>query len=103
MGGHSFLAWRAISETHLLEGRREPREPLGSQSRELDKRLSHMLRHYGFQDSPPRREKSAPLGFVMLAFAQAKPDAFDQCMANLLVISLLFCLRSCEYTKTIFH
>ena len=39
----------------------------------------------------------------MVAVAQAKLDAFRQCMVNLLIISLLFCLRSCEYTKTNSH
>ena len=53
--------------------------------------------------SPPRREKAVPLGFVMVAVAQAKPDAFNQCMADLLVIALFFCLRSCQYTKTNSH
>ena len=36
----------------------------------------------------------------MFAVARAKPDAFNQCMADLLAISLFFCLRYCEYTKT---
>ena len=54
-----------------------------------------MIRHYGFQAPPPRRENSDPLGFVMMAVAQAKPDAFDQCTADLLVIYLLFYLRYC--------
>ena len=62
-----------------------------------------MLRHYGFQDPPPWIEKVVPLGFVMLAIAQSKPYAFDQCVADLLVIALFFCLRSCEYTKTNSH
>ena len=36
----------------------------------------------------------------MVAVAQAKLYAFNQCMADLLVIALFFCLSSCEYTKT---
>ena len=96
-------AWRAIAKTHLLEGRRDPQKPLGSHSRELDKRLSSMLHHFFFQDIPSRREKAVPLGFVMVAVAQARLDAFNQYMADLLVITLLFCLRYCEYTKTNTH
>ena len=46
-------AWRAISENHLPEGRRDPWKPLGSHIRELNKRLSGMIRPYGFQDPPP--------------------------------------------------
>ena len=46
------LAWCAISKTHLLEGRRDPRKLLGSHSQDLDKRLSPMLCHYVFQDPP---------------------------------------------------
>ena len=96
-------AWRAISKTHLPEGRRDPRKPLGSHRPDLDKRLSCMLRHYGLQDPPPWSEKEVLLCFVMVAVAQAKLDAFNQCMADLLVIALFFCLRSCEYTKTNSH
>ena len=46
-------SWRAIAKTRLLEGHQDPRKPLGLHSRELDKRLSRMLHHYGFHDSPP--------------------------------------------------
>ena len=52
---------------------------------------------------PPRREKSVTLGFVMVAVSQAKLDAFDQWMTDLLVISLFLCLRSCDYTNTNYH
>ena len=52
---------------------------------------------------PPRREKSVTLGFVMVAVSQAKLDAFDQWMTDLLVISLFLCLRSCDYTNTNSH
>ena len=52
---------------------------------------------------PPRSEKEVPLGFVMAAVAQSKPDAFDQCMSDLLIISIFFCLHPCECTKTNSH
>ena len=46
-------AWRAVAEVHLLEGRPDPRKPPGSSSRNMDKRLTRMLRHWGYQDPPP--------------------------------------------------
>ena len=49
------------------------------------------------------RERSAPLGFMMFAVARSKLDAFNQCMADLLVIALFFCLCYCEYNKTNSH
>ena len=52
---------------------------------------------------PPRREQAFHLRFSVVAVAQAKPDAFDQCMADLLGIAILFCLRYCEHTKTNSH
>ena len=39
----------------------------------------------------------------MFAIAKSKPDAFEQFMADLLVIALLFCIRSCEYINTNSH
>ena len=36
----------------------------------------------------------------MFAITQDKLDSFNQCMADLLVIALFFCLCSCKYTKT---
>ena len=53
-------AWRAVAEVHLLEGRPDPRKPSGSSSRDLDKRLTRMLRHWGYQDphTPEERKKS---------------------------------------------
>ena len=45
--------WRDIAKTHLLECRRDPRNPLGSHRRYLYKHLSYMLRHYGFQYPSP--------------------------------------------------
>ena len=46
-------AWHAIAETHLMEGRKDPWKLLGTHSQYFSKRLSRMLRHYGFQDPPP--------------------------------------------------
>ena len=46
-------AWQAFAEVHLLEGRPNPRKPPGSSSRDLEKRLTRMLRHWGYQDPPP--------------------------------------------------
>ena len=62
-------AWRAVAKVHLLEGHPDPRKPPGSSSRDLDKRLTRMIRHWGYQDLPPRREKEIPLGFVVSASA----------------------------------
>ena len=39
---------RDIAKTQLLESRQYPQKPLGAHSRELNKRLSRMLCHYGF-------------------------------------------------------
>ena len=96
-------AWRDIAKTCLLEGLREPWKPLGPHSRDLDKRLSRMIHHYGFQDPPQWHEKSVPLGFVMVAVAQSNREAFEQCMLDILVIVLFFCLRYCGYNKTNSH
>ena len=49
-------AWRAVAEVHLLEGRPNPRKPPGSSIRDLDKRLTRMLCHWGYQDPPPPEE-----------------------------------------------
>ena len=95
--------WSAVAEVHLLEGRPDPRKPPGSSSRDLEKRLTRMLRHWGYQDPPPQREKAIPLGFVVFAAAHADADAFSQCRADLIIFALFFCLRSCEYTKTNSH
>ena len=85
--------------------RPDPRKPPGSSSRDLDKRLTRMLRHWGYQDPPPppRREKAISLGFVLFAAAHADADAFSQCWADLIILALFFCLRPCEYTKTNSH
>ena len=49
-------AWRAVAEVHLLEGHPDPRKPPGSSIRNLDKRLTRMIRHWGYQDPPsPKR------------------------------------------------
>ena len=58
------LAWRAIYETHLLEGRRDPQKPLGLNSRELENLFSRMIRHYGFQDPPHGVKSQSPWVFV---------------------------------------
>ena len=106
----SFKCLDTISKTRLLEVLQDPRKPLGLHRRELENCLSRMLLHYGLQYHPPphpptpsRREKSVPLGFWMVAVSQAKMDAFNQFMADLLVISLLFCLRSFDYTNTNYY
>ena len=52
-------AWRAVAEVHLLEGRPDPRKPPGSSSRDLDKRLTRMLRHWGYQDPHPKERKQS--------------------------------------------
>ena len=39
----------------------------------------------------------------MFAAAHADAAAFSQCWSDLIIISLFFCLRSCEYTKTNSH
>ena len=56
-----YLLWRAISTTHLLEGQRDPRKPLGLATRELDLRLSRQLIYYSFLDQPAHQEKEMPL------------------------------------------
>ena len=63
--------WRAIIETHVLEGLQDPRKPRGSTAKELDKRLTRQLRHYSYQDPPSKREKSVPLGLVVKAVESA--------------------------------
>ena len=37
-----------------------PQKRPGSSSKDLDKRLSHMTRHYSLVDPPPKREKAIP-------------------------------------------
>ena len=54
-------AWRAIAEVHLLEGLHDPRKPKGFSCKELDKRLSRMLRHYSYQDPLPLVRRRFPL------------------------------------------
>ena len=56
-----------------------------------------------FSGPPPWREKAVPLDFLMVAVAESKMDDFDQFRADLLVITLLFRLRSFEYGKTNSH
>ena len=95
-------AWRAVAQTHLLEGRPDPRKPSNSTSTSLDLRLSRQLRHYSFQDPPPKREKAVPLGLVM-DIAKSALTLRERCIADLIILALFFCLRSCEYTKTASH
>ena len=52
--------WCAVAKVHLLEGRPDPRKPPGSRIRKLDKRLTRMLRHWGYQE-PPSEERSQSL------------------------------------------
>ena len=96
-------AWRAIAETHLLEGLPDPRKRPGSSAKDLDKRLSRMTRHYSLVDPPPKREKAIPLGLVISIGGQADSSPKAQCTADLIQIGLFFCLRSCEYTKSASH
>ena len=96
-------AWRAIAEIHLLEGLTDPRKPSGAATKDLDKRLSRMLRHYSFQDPPSKREKAIPLGLVMSLAAAAGASPLAACTSDLIIIALFFCLRSCEYSKTNSH
>ena len=96
-------ALRTVAEVQLLEGRPDPCKPPGSSSRDLDKRLTRMLLHWGYQDPPPLREKAIPRGFVVVVATHADVDAFSQCWADLIVLALFFCLRSCEYKKTNSH
>ena len=59
-------AWRAVTETHLLEGHPDPRKPQCSSSKDIDKRLARQLRYYSYQDpTPSKREKATPLGLVI--------------------------------------
>ena len=53
-------ALRTVAKVNLLEGRPNPRKPPGSSSRDLDKRLTRMLRHWGYQDPPPPKRESNP-------------------------------------------
>ena len=96
-------AWRAISEVHLLEGLNDPRKPRGFSGKDLDKRLSRMLRHYSYQDPPSSREKAVPLGLVMSIAEHVDGSERAACTADLIQLALFFCLRSCEYSKTSSH
>ena len=93
-------AWRAIAEVHLLEVLPDPRKPSCSSSKDLDKRLSRMLRHYSYQEPPSRREKKIQQGLVMSIAASPLKSAKARCTVDIIIIVLFFCLRSCEYSKT---
>ena len=74
------MARRAITKTYLLEGRRTPRNIHGSHAKELNKGQERMIRHFSYQDPPPKREKYTPLGLVMIAVEAAAPSyPFSQC------------------------
>ena len=96
--------WRAIAETHLLEGRHNPRKPRGCHTKDLKKRLTMMRCHFLYQDPPSKQETAIPLGLVMAIVEAADISCpFAQCQANLIQISLFFCLWLCEYTKINLH
>ena len=63
-----------------------------------------MLRHFSYQDLPPKRGKIIPLGLVMAVVDATDISCpFSQCQADLIQISLFFCLRLFKYTKTKLH
>ena len=73
-------AGRAIAKTHILEGRHDPRNLQVSHSKDLDKLLTKMLRHFLYQYMPPKREKSILLGLIMAAAEAADISCtFDPC------------------------
>ena len=86
--------WRAIAEVHLLESLHNPRKPKGSSGKDLDKRLSRMLYHYSYQDSPSSREKAVPLGLLVSIAVIFDGSQRAACTTDLIQITLYFCLRS---------
>ena len=93
------MVWWDIAETHLLEGRREPRNPTRLHSQELYKPLTCMFCHFAYQDPTPQREKVVLLGLAMSATLASNPSCnLDLCTTELIHIALFFCLYSCEYT-----
>ena len=53
-----------------------------------------------YQYPPTHRDKYTPLGFFMTASAAANPTCqLAQCTADLIQISLFFCIGSCKYTN----
>ena len=70
-----------------------PQNPHISHVKDLDKRLTRMLRHFSYQYPPPKQETSIPLGLIMVAAEAADPSyPFSQYSADLIRISLFFCL-----------
>ena len=66
-----------------------------SHVKDLDKRLTRMLRHFSYQYPPPKRETSIPLGLIMVAAEAADPSCpFAQCLSNLIQIAFFSCLQS---------
>ena len=51
----------------------------------------------------PNMKNATSLSIVVQAAAAADSTSFEGCQANLIQIALFFCLRSCEYTKTVSH
>ena len=90
-------------KTHLLEGLPDPQKRTVSSAKDIDKRLSRIMRHYSLVDPSPKREKVILLGLVIDMGEQADTSVKSQCTADLIQIGLFFCLRSCEYTKTGSH
>ena len=85
-------AWRDIANTHLLEGRHDPRKTHYFHTKDLDKCLTKMLRHFSYQEPPPKREKATPLGLVMVSTEAADPACpFVQRSNDLIQIALFFC------------
>ena len=68
------MAWRAISDNRLLEGCRNPRKTHGSHMKDINKRLTRMLRHFSYEHPPPKREKYIPLGLVIFIAEVSDPS-----------------------------
>ena len=65
--------WRDIAVAHLLEGHRDPRKPHGYHAKDLNNRLTKMLRNFSYQDLLPKRVKLIPLGLFMVTVEAAAP------------------------------
>ena len=60
--------------------------------------------HFLYQDPPSKQETAIHLGLVMAIVEAADISCpFAQCQADLIQISLFFCLWLCEYTKINLH
>ena len=62
-----------------------------------------MIRHYSYQDPLPKQENTIPLDLVMIIEKSMDRLSKATCAANFIQVALLFCLRSCEYSKTNSH